>query len=183
MSNYWQKRAYAELSTETSDLAKRGLVYLLAQFFDVPAAASVSFVLETNGREVKFEFYDLTSIDLPIKAELIEGPTFTKFGPAIAARNLNRNFSDAHTVGLSAASGISGGTRIASELIGSGTKVGGEFSTQRVHVLKDDTNYVMTFYNADNQPSRCHINLGWSEGEPDRYNLIREGINRSPGVT
>jgi hypothetical protein len=182
VSNYWQKRAYAELSTESSDLAKRGLVYLLAQFFTVPAAASVSFVLETNGQEVQFEFYDLTSVDLPVRAELIEGPTYTKFGPAIAARNLNRNFTDAHTAGLSAASGISGGTVVASELIGAGTKVGGEFSTNRTHVLKNDTDYVMTFHNVDNQSTRCHINLGWSEGEPDRYRLVRYGIN-SGGVT
>lgn len=182
MANYWQKRAYAELSTESSDLAKRGLVYLLAEFFSVGAAASVSFALETNGQEVQFEFYDLTSVDLPVRAVLIEAPTYTKFGPAISARNLNRNFSDAHTAGLSAASGVSGGTVIASELIGAGTKVGGEFSTQRVHVLKNDTDYVMTFYNAGNQTTACHINLGWSEGEPDRYNLVRYGIN-SGGVT
>lgn len=182
MANYWQKRAYAELSTDVNDLAKRGLVYLLAQFFTVPAAASVSFALETNGQEVQFEFYDLTSVDLPVRAELIEGATYTKFGPAISARNLNRNFSDLHTAALSSASAISGGVVIASELIGAGTKVGGEFSTQRSHVLKNDTDYVMTFYNADNQPSRCHINLGWSEGEPDRYKLIRGGIN-SGGVT
>lgn len=182
MSNYWQKRAYAELSTEPSDLAKRGLVYLLARFFDVPATASVSFVLETNGKEIQFEFYDLTSVDLPVRAELIEGPTFTKFGAAIPARNLNRNFTDAHTAALSAASGVSGGTVIASELLGAGTKVGGQFSTQRAQVLRNDTDYVMTFHNPDNQSSRCHINLGWSEGEPDRYDLVREGIN-SPGVT
>lgn len=182
MSNFWQKRAYAELSTETADLSKRGLVYLLAQFFDVPATGSVSFVLETNGKEVQFEFYDLTSVDLPVKAELIEGPTFTKFGPAIPAYNLNRQFSDAHTAALSAASGVSGGTVIASELIGAGTKVGGEFSTARVHVLRNNTNYVMTFYNADNQPSRCHINLGWAEDDPERYDLVTEGIN-SGGVT
>jgi len=182
VSNYWQKRAYAELSTEPNDLAKRGLVFLLAQFFDVGSAASVSFVLETNGQEVQLEFYDLIAVDLPVRAELIEGPTFTKFGPAIPARNLNRNFSDSHTVGLSAASGVSGGTVVASELMGAGTKVGGAFSTQRAHVLKDDTDYVMTFYNPGNQASRCHINLGWSEGEPDRYDLVREGIN-SGGVT
>ena len=182
MSNYWQKRAYAELSTDAGDLSKRGLVYLLAQFFTVNAASSVSFVLETNGKEVQFEFYDLTSVDLPVRAELIEGPTYTKFGPAIPARNLNRNFSDAHTSVLASASAVSGGTVIASELIGAGTKAGGAFSTQRVHILRNDTDYVMTFYNPDNQPSRCHINLGWSEGEPERYNLVRYGIN-SPGVT
>lgn len=183
MSNYWQKRAYAELSTEPNDLAKRGLVFLLARFFDVGAAASVSFSLETNGREVQFEFYDLTSVDLPVKAQLIEGATYAKFGPAISGRNLNRNVSDSHTAGLSAASGVSGGTVIASELMGAGTKTGGQFSTQRAQVLKNDTDYVMTFYNPGNQLSRCHINLGWSENEPDRYNLVTEGINASPGVT
>ena len=182
MANYWQKRAYAELSTETSDLAKRGLVFLLAQFFDVGSTASVSFSLETNGKEVQLEFYDLTSIDLPVRAVLIEGPTFTKFGTAIPARNLNRNFTDSHSAILSAASGVSGGTVIASELMGAGTKVGGAFSTQRTHVLRNDSDYIMTFYNPDNQPTRCHINLGWSEDEPDRYNLVTEGIN-SPGVT
>lgn len=182
MANYWRKRAFAELSTEAADLSKRGLVFLLAQFFEVPQTASVSFALETNGREVQFEFYDLTSVDLPIRAELIEGPTFTKFGPAISGYNLNRNFSDDHTAGLSAASGVSGGTVIASELMGTATKAGGQASTKRVHVLRNDTDYVMTFFNPENQDSRCHINLGWAEGEPDRYNLVREGIN-SHGVT
>lgn len=182
MSNYWQKRAYAELSTEPSDLAKRGLVYLMSEFFTVPALSTLSFALETNGKEVQFEFYDLTSIDLPVRAELLEAPTYTRFGSNIPGRNLNRNFSDAHTSTLVSASAVSGGTVIASELIGSGTKAGGVFSTQRVHILRNDTDYVMTFQNIDNQPTRCHINLGWSEGEPDRYNLVRYGIN-SPGVT
>lgn len=182
MANYWQKRAYAELSTDPSDLAKRGLVYLLSQFFDVGASSSVSFVLETNGQEVQFEFYDLTSVDLPVKAVLIEGPTYTKFGPAISARNLNRNFPDTHTSTLSSASAVSGGVVVASELIGAGTKAGGVFSTSRVHILKNDTDYVMTFYNADNQTTRCHINLGWSEGEPDRYRLVRQ-IQNTSGTT
>lgn len=180
MANYWRKRAFAELSTDPNDLAKRGLVYLLAQFFDVPA--SVSFALETNGREVQFEFYTITSVDLPVRAELIEGPTFTKFGPAIPGRNLNRKFSDDHTVGLSAASGVSGGTVIASDLVGVGTKTGGNVSSEKIHVLKNDTDYAMVFHNPGNQGTGCHLNLGWSEGEPNRYNLVREGIN-SHGVT
>ena len=182
MANYWRKRAFAELSTEPNDLAKRGLVFLMSQFFSVPAGASVSFVLETNGREVQFEFYELASVDLPIRAELIEGPTFTKFGSPIPARNLNRNFTDAHTVSLSAASAITGGVVIASELIGTGTKTGGGAQSSRAHILRNDSDYVMTFHNPDNQPSRCHINLGWSEGEPERYDLVRYGIN-SGGVT
>jgi hypothetical protein len=182
VSNYWQKRTYAELSTEPADLAKRGLIFLLSQFFTVPAQSSVAFVLETNGQEVQFEFYDLTSVDRPVQAVLLETPTYTKFGTAIPARNLNRKYSDTHTAILSSASAVSGGTQIASELMGAGTKVGGAFSTNRVHVLRNDTDYVMKFENTDNQLTRCHINLGWSEGEPSTYFLIREGIN-SGGVT
>lgn len=181
MSNYWQKRAYAELSTEPGDLAKRGLVYLLAQFFDVPQAASVSFALTTNGVEVEFQFYDIASTQETIRAVLIESPTATKYGSLIPARNLNRRFSDAHTAELQSASAVSGGTVIASELLGS-AKGAGALSSSKIHTLKSSTTYVMMFHNAGNQNTTCHINLGWTENEPDHYNLITEGIN-SPGVT
>ena len=182
MVNYWQKRAYAELSTEPSDLAKRGLVYLMSEFFTINATASVSFVMETNGVEVQFEFYDLSSDLYAVHATLVEAPTYTKFGPTITPRNLNRNFPDSSTVTLQSASAISGGVKIASELIGSGTKAGGQFSSTKTHVLKPATGYVMTFYNTGNQPTGAHMNLGWAENEPPRYALVREGIN-SGGVT
>lgn len=182
MANYWQKRAYAELSTEPNDLAKRGLVYLLSQSFNISGNSTVAFALQTNGVEVQFEFYDLVTVSFPVEAELREGATFTEAAPTLTGRNLNRNFSDSHTATLTAATNVSGGVKIASELMGAGNRAGGDFSTNRVHVLKDDTDYVMTFENLGNQTTRCHINLGWSEGEPDRYDLVREGIN-SGGVT
>ena len=182
MANYWQKRAYAELSTEGSDLAKRGLVYLMSEFFAIPATSSVSFVLETNGKSVQFEFYDITSDAGTIKANLIEGPTYTKFGTPIIPRNLNREYSDNATAILTAASGVSGGISIASELLPSGTKAGGAIASSKVHVLRNNEDYVMTFYNESNQSTNCHMNLGWSEGEPVPYNLVTEGIN-SGGVT
>lgn len=182
MANYWQKRAYAELSTEPSDLAKRGLVFLMSEFFTVPQAASVSFALDTNGVEVEFQFYDIASTQETIRAVLIEDPaSVTKFGSALSARNLNRNFTDSHTVALQAASGVSGGTVIASELLGS-AKGAGALSSSKVHTLANDTTYVMTFHNAGNQNTLCHINLGWAEADPPEYNLVTEGIN-SGGVT
>ena len=182
MANYWQKRAYAELSTEPEDLAKRGLVYLMSEFFTVAATASVSFVMETNGSEVEFQFYDITSDLYAVEARLIEAPTYTKFGPTITPRNLNRAYPDAATATLQSASAVSGGTVIASELVGSTTKGGGQISQSKIHTLKNGTGYVMTFYNSGNQPTKCHMNLGWAEGEPGHYRLVREGIN-SPGVT
>lgn len=182
MANYWQKRAYAELSTEPGDLAKRGLVFLMSEFFAVPQAASVSFALSTNGAEVEFQFYDLTSTQETIRAVLIENPSaVTKFGSLITAHNLNRKFPDTHTAQLQSASAISGGTLIASELFGS-AKGAGEISSAKVHTLAASTTYVMTFHNAGNQNTLCHINLGWSENDPEHYNLVTEGIN-SPGVT
>lgn len=181
MANYWQKRAYAELSTEPADLAKRGLVYLMSEFFTVAQAGSVSFALTTNGVEVEFQFYDIASTQETIRAVLIEAPTVTKFGSLIPARNLNRNDSDAHTVELQSASAVSGGTVIASELLGS-AKGAGALSSSKVHTLANDTTYVMTFHNAGNQNTLCHINLGWSENEPEHYDLVTEGIN-SGGVT
>lgn len=182
MANYWQKRAYAELSTEPNDLAKRGLVYLLDQFFTVPATGSVHFGLLTNGTEVEFQFYDITTTTGIIRAALIEDPAATLFGPEILGRNLNRNYPDAQTVTLKAASAVSGGVRIGSELIGGGSKAGGQIAQSKVHTLKPFETYVMTFHNIENQPSLTHLNLGWSEGDPEPYDLIAEGIN-TPGVT
>lgn len=181
MANYWQKRAYAELSTEPADLAKRGLVFLVAQFFTVPQSGSVSFALTTDGADVQFEFYDIASTQETVRAVLIEAPTATKYGPLIPGRNLNRNFSDTHTAQLQAASGISGGTVVASELLGS-AKGAGALSSQKIHTLRNATTYVMTFHNAGNQDTLCHLNLGWAENEPEPYALVTEGINDG-GVT
>lgn len=174
MANYWQKRAYAELSTEPNDLAKRGLVYLLHRFFSVPASGSVHFGLATNSVEVEFQFYDITTTTGIIRAELIEAPTATLFGSEIQGQNLNRNFPDAQTATLKAASAVSGGLRIASELIGNDSKAGGQIAQQKVHTLKNETTYVMAFHNTENQPSLTHLNLGWSEGQPKPYLLIQD---------
>jgi hypothetical protein len=182
MANYWQKRSFAELSTTPAELAKRGLVYLMAQFFDVAQGASTSFCMTTNGAEVEFQFFDIVCTQEQIKAELIEAPSsITKFGPAITARNLNRNFSDSHSVGLQSASGISGGTVVASELIGS-DKASGANSSVKVHTLSASTEYAMVFFNTGNQDTTAHLNLGWTEADPDHYNLVTEGINDG-GVT
>lgn len=168
MTNFWQKRVYAELSTDHDALAKRGYVYLMSEFFTIPATSSVAFVLDTNGKSLQFEFYDIASDTYSVQARLLEAAS-ASFSPAasVQAHNLNRNYPDAATASLHSASAWSGGTAIASELVGSGSKAGGDISTAKVHVLKPETRYVMAFYNTGNQPTNCHMNLGWSEGEPD----------------
>lgn len=178
MTNYWEKRSYAEVSTEPDGLAKRGLVYLAAEFFDVTATSSVAFVLDTNGSPVKFEFYDISSDLHPVKAVLLEGASASFASSAsVAGHNLNRNFSDTHQAALHSASAWAGGTPIASELVGSGAKVGGSLSSDKIHILSASTRYVMVFYNTGAQTTGCHLNLGWSEGEPQPFELIRSNNN------
>lgn len=173
MANYWRKRAYQEAATESDGLAKRGLVYLMAQFFTIPATSSVNFAIFTNGRQIEFQFYDITSDLYAVKAEFVEAPSsLTTYGGNIPARNLNRNYSDATSASLTSASAITGGTVIASEYVGTSGKAGGEISQSKIHTLRDNTTYVMKFYNTGNQATTCHINLGWSENEPDHYRII-----------
>ena len=173
MANYWRKRQYAELSTDPNDLAKRGLVFLFNEFFAIPATSSVAFVLKTNGALVEFQFYDITSTSFPVNAELKEAPSVGTYGASVQAFNLNRNYSDAYTLSASAAASVTGGLRIASELVGSGSKAGGQIAQNKVHTLKNETLYGMVFYNTGNQTTNCHMNLGWSENEPIPYELIR----------
>lgn len=182
MVNYWQKRAYAELSTDPNDLGKRGLVYLISHFFTVPGSGSVAFALETNGVLVEFQFYDITSTLSAVRATLLEEATYTAVPDGIEAYNMNRNFPDVYTSTLSGASAVTGGVPIASELFGGADKSGGVASQNKVHILRNDTAYVMTFVNTANQSTLCHLNLGFSEGEPDPYKLIQYGINDG-GVT
>lgn len=172
MANYWRKRAYQESATDADGLAKRGLVYLMSEFFNIAGNGSVYFALDTNGKEVEFQFYDISTDRAEVQASLIEAPaTVTQFN-YITPRNLNRKFADDASASLSAASAVTGGTVIASELVGNTSKAGGEVSSRKVHTLKNDTVYVMRFVNVINQAGICHMNLGWSEAEPEPYRLV-----------
>lgn len=172
MANYWRKRTYQQVATDAHGLAKRGLVYLMSEFFTVTAGASVHFALNTNGKEVEFQFYDITTDTSEVRATLIESPaTVTPFN-YIMPRNLNRNFPDNASASLSAASAVTGGTVIASELVGNSAKAGGIISSAKIHTLKNNTTYVMQFVNTANQDTVCHMNLGWSENYPESYRII-----------
>lgn len=172
MANYWRKRTYQQVAADGDGLAKRGLVYLMSEFFTVPATGSVFFALDTNGREVEFQFYDITSGQGEIHATLLESPASVTQFNYITPRNLNRKFADDASASLSAASAVTGGTPIASELIGNTGKAGGTLSSSKIHTLRDNTVYVMRFVNFSNQESVVHMNLGWSESDPQQYRLI-----------
>lgn len=167
MTNFWLKRQYAEVSTASSGLAERGYVYNVSEFFSVTAGATARFGMTTNGVEVEFQYYDITSDLHPVKAILLEAPSSVTNGVGtITPRNLNRNYPDTATATMYPVTAVTGGVAIASELIGSGSKAGGYISQNKVHTLKVNTVYVMTFENTGSQTTVCHLNLGWSEAEP-----------------
>ena len=172
MANYWRKRTYQESATDPDGLAKRGLVYLMSEFFNIAGSGSVWFALHTNGAEVEFQFYDITTDQAEIKASLIEAPASVTQFNYITPRNLNRAFPDAATASLSAASAVVGGTVIATELVGNAGKAGGEMSSRKIHTLRANTTYVMQFVNVINQAGIVHMNLGWSENDPQQFRLI-----------
>lgn len=172
MANYWRKRSYQSLATEPDGLAKRGLVYLMSETFTLAASGSVFFALNTNGREVEFQFYDIASSQALVVASLIEAPSSVTQFNYITPRNLNRKFNDDASASLSAASAVTGGTVIATEMIGNTAKAGGDVSSRKIHTLRDDVTYVMRFVNQDNQQTTMHMNLGWSERDPESYRLI-----------
>lgn len=167
MSNFWLKRQYAEVSTSSSGLAERGYVYTIGEFFTVSAGATARFGMTTNGVEVEFQFYDITSDLHPVKANLIEAPSSVTNGVgSITPRNLNRNYPDNASATLYPVTAITGGTVIGTELVGSGAKAGGFVSQTKIFTLKPDTVYVMAFENTGAQATACHFSLGWSEAEP-----------------
>ena len=144
----------------------------MSEFFTVLGSGSVYFAMQTNGKEVEFQFYDISSDLGEIRASLIEAPaTVTPFN-YITPRNLNRKYPDNASASLSAASAVTGGTVIASELVGNSSKAGGDISSRKIHTLRDNTTYVMRFVNVTNQDTSCHMNLGWSENDPAMYRII-----------
>jgi hypothetical protein len=171
LTNFWIKRQYSESSTEPDGLAKRGYIFLLSEFFTVSALSTVRFGLSTVGTQIEIQFYDLASSLHPVKATLIEAPTVTPVTSEIVGRNLNRTHSDTHSIDFWTATTHTGGIKIASELVGTGDKAGGVTASARIFVLKADSNYLMTFENLGNQDTVLHLNLGWSEGEPNTPGL------------
>lgn len=166
MVSFWEKRSFGEASREGDALAKAGRVFLLSEYISISSGATVHLALVTNGVTVRFHFFEIASTNAAVKAALLENPTYTASASSVVGRNLNRDFSDAHTVDFENAAEVSGGTVIATEYIGTAAKAGGELSISRIHTLKKETPYLMRFQNIGNQTTEVHLNLGWSENVP-----------------
>lgn len=173
MTNFWLKRQYAEASTEPDGLSKRGYVYVIGDsFFTINATSTIYLGLNTNGVNVDFQFYDITSGSQPVEARLIEAPATATVGNSpVTPRNINRKYPDNSTISLNSYTNVTGGIVVASELVGSVSKAGGFISQAKIHTLKSNTLYIMSFHNTGNQATSVHLNLGWSESDPDPKEL------------
>lgn len=166
MATFWEKRAFGEASREADALAKAGRIFLVSEYLSITSGATLNLALVTNGVIVRIHFYEISSTAAAVKAALIEGPTYTASSSSVVGRNLNRQASDTHTVAFENVANLSGGTTIAREYVGTAAKAGGQLSQSRIHTLKNDADYVMSFQNLGNQTTEVHLNLGWSENVP-----------------
>lgn len=149
------------------EAARHGNVFLVEQLFTIAAGTSVSFSLVTNSTGAQIDFYGITSDTTNVQAALIENPTVTVTGGEISAYNMNRNVSDAHTTSLKAATVVVGGTTVSQEFVTASKAAGGSMSSAKIHTLKPNTQYAMTFTNDDiAKATKVFFQLGFSE----RYN-------------
>lgn len=153
------------------DYSRDGYIYLLNQLFTIPADSSVRFSFEAGPTGAQIDFYDFAVTSENVYAELVEGATVTVTGSAIPAYNLNRNKSDAHTSVLKAASAITGGTTISSELVTASKGVGGIVASGKIHTLRANTQYGFRFTNQGNVVTTVHFQMGFSE-QYNGYNEI-----------
>lgn len=153
------------------DYSRDGYIYLLNRLFDIPANSSVNFSFEAGPTGAQIDFYDFAVTSENVYAELIEGATVTVTGSAIPAYNLNRNKSDGHTAVLKAATAITGGTTISSELVTASKGVGGVVASGKIHTLEANTQYGFRFTNQGNVVTSVHFQMGFSE-QYNGYNEI-----------
>ena len=152
------------------DYSRDGYIYLVNQLFTIPANSSVRFSFEAGSTGAQIDFYDFAVGSENVYAELIENATITVTGSSIPVYNLNRNKPDAHTSVLKAATAITGGTTISSELVTASKGVGGVVTSGKIHTLKPNTQYGFRFTNQGSQSTEIHFQMGFSE----QYNGYNE---------
>ena len=163
------------------DYSRDGFIYLVNQLFDITSATPALFSFQTGPTGAQIDFYDFAVTSENVFAELIQGATITVTGSPIAAYNLNRNKSDSHTSVLKAATAVTGGTVISSELVTASKGVGGIVSSGKIHTLAPNTNYAFRFTNRGNSTTTIHFQMGFSE-QYNGYNEIWLGTQDSSFV-
>lgn len=168
-----------EPEANAEDLARAGYLYLVGQKFTLGANGTALFNMATPPDGLQLEFYEIVTSAELVFAELIEGGTVTTTGNAIPSYNINRNEPDDAATVFKAATAVTGGSVISSELI-TGSKQGGGGSRQfaKIHTLVGNDDYAMRFVNQTNQETVCFLQLGFSEKFNGQSAVwVGEGLN------
>lgn len=144
------------------DYARQGFVYQYGGTFTVTQGATAAFSFLTGSTGAQIEFYQITTTVSDIGAELVEDATIVTSGEPIPARNLNRNYQDAHASVLKAAT-VTGGNVISMEYMTATNQAGSSFKSDKVITLEDNTEYGFRFTNTGSKTTTVFFEVGWSE--------------------
>ena len=148
---------------EVGAYSRDGYVFLLSQTFSVPSPGTVTFSMATPPGGVQFDFYTIATTDAQVTATLIEGATVVSAGTPIPAYNLNRQIGGTAAAVLDAATSVTGGTVIATELVPGQNKAAGGLDSSKIFTLLGSHTYAMRFVNNGNQSTTVAFDLGFSE--------------------
>lgn len=150
--------------SEPDAYARAGYLYLVAQQFTLASSGTALFSVEVGTEGLQIEGYEIVTTSETIFGELIEGGTVTTTGGAIPSYNLNRDEADDATSVFKAASAVTGGSAISSELVTASKQGGGgSMIVSKIHTLEASTQYAMRFVNQTNQETDCYLQIIFSE--------------------
>lgn len=168
-----------------ADYARMGYAYVVSRYFSIANNGTALFSFTTGATGAQFDFWNFESSDSSVLAELIEGATIVTTGAAIPGRNMNRNFSDAHSAQLLAATSLTGGTTIFSEYVGASNQATGGATSNKVITLESNTQYGFRFRDVGGNGTNQHILISWVEiyngsndiwlGTPSESFVLRAG--------
>jgi hypothetical protein len=144
--------------------ARAGYLYLAGGTVTLGASGTALFNLATGPAGLQIEGYELVSSAETVYAELIEGATVTTTGGAVPSYNLNRTEADDAQAVLTAASTVTGGSAISTELITASKQGGGGgMIVSKIHTLEASSDYAFRFTNLTNQETLFFFQVIFSE--------------------
>jgi hypothetical protein len=150
--------------SDADEYARAGYLYIIGGTFTIGASGTALFNVATAAQGLQIEGYELVSTAEPVFAELVEGATVTTTGAAIPSYNLNRTEADDAGSVFTAASTVTGGSAISTELITASKQGGGGgMVVSKIHTLEGSSDYAFRFTNLSNQETVFFFQVIFSE--------------------
>lgn len=150
--------------SDSDEYARAGYLYIIGGTVTIGASGTALFNVATSAKGMQIEGYELVSTAEPVFAELVEGATVTTTGAAIPSYNLNRTDADDATSVFTAASTVTGGSAISTELITASKQGGGGgMVVSKIHTLEASSDYAFRFTNLTNQETLFFFQVIFSE--------------------